>query len=77
MIKWGGSDDDDMLRVFEFVDYDGVKKCLLWRSPNKLGEFAVLNFAGGDDLEWVDGATGSRWIAAICPPPTCGRTPST
>lgn len=60
MIKWGGSDDDDMLRVFQFVDFDGVKKCLLWRSPNKLGEFAVLNFGGGDDLEWVNGA---KWLA--------------
>ena len=59
MIRWGGSDDDDMLRVFEFVDYDGVKKCLLWRSPNKLGEFALLNFAGGDDLEWVN---VSKWV---------------
>jgi hypothetical protein len=70
MQNWGGSDDDDMLRVVQFVDHDGEKKCLLWRSPNKLGEFAVLKFHGGDDLPWIDGSTWFTADSRQLPDPT-------
>ncbi|MGB0383209.1 MAG: helix-hairpin-helix domain-containing protein, partial [Ardenticatenaceae bacterium] len=39
---WGGGDNDDALWIVPFTDYDGEKKILAWRSPNQLGEYAVL-----------------------------------
>ncbi|NLE76504.1 MAG: hypothetical protein GX605_07100, partial [Chloroflexi bacterium] len=38
----GGCDGDDALWVFPFTDYDEEKKVLAWRSPNQLGEYALL-----------------------------------
>lgn len=38
----GGADQDDALWVFPFVDYDGKKRVLIWRSPNQLGEYFLL-----------------------------------
>lgn len=39
---WGGADQDDALWCFPFIDYDGSKQILLWRSPNQLGEYILL-----------------------------------
>lgn len=40
---WGGADNDDALWLFGFTDEkDGERKILAWRSPNQLGEYAVL-----------------------------------
>lgn len=39
---WGGGDNDDALWIVPLTDYDGEKKVLAWRSPNQLGEYAVL-----------------------------------
>lgn len=58
---FGGCDCDDMFRVVQFTDHDGRKKALCWRSPNKLGEFYVLDWQGGDEFEWAD---GSKWLKA-------------
>jgi hypothetical protein len=77
---WGGSDCDDMMRVFQFVDVadNNIRKCLVWRSPNKLGEFAVLTFQGGDDLPWAEAACGRRLTLAVAAARSVGgiMTPS-
>ena len=39
---WGGGDNDDALWIVPFTDYDEERKILAWRSPNQLGEYAVL-----------------------------------
>lgn len=41
-VIWGGADQDDGLWVLPFVDYDGERKLLVWRSPNQLGEYVLL-----------------------------------
>jgi hypothetical protein len=68
---WGGSDCDDMMRVVQFVDVadNNIRKCLVWRSPNKLGEFAVLNFQSGDDLPWADGSVWMKADSRLLPQP--------
>ena len=38
----GGCDGDDSVWIFPFKDYDGCKKILMWRSPNQLGEYVIL-----------------------------------
>jgi hypothetical protein len=48
MITWSRRDDDDMIR--SFVYNNGSRdKVLAWRSPNQLGQYAVLNVASGSD----------------------------
>ena len=50
----GGADGDDAVWVFPFRDYDKENKLLVWRSPNQVGEYAVLRPAkGSDDLTWL------------------------
>jgi hypothetical protein len=51
----GGCDGDDAVWVFPFADVsDGHKqKMLVWRSPNQVGEYVVLQpTAGSHVLEW-------------------------
>ena len=51
----GGCDGDDAVWVFPFADTsDGRKqKMLIWRSPNQLGEYVVLEpTAGSHTIEW-------------------------
>lgn len=38
----GGCDGDDAVWVVQFIDHDGEKKTLIWRSPNQLGEYVIL-----------------------------------
>ena len=56
---WGGGDNDDALWIYQFTDEaDGEKKVLAWRSPNQLGEYAVLSPTKDTPdlkLETVDG----------------------
>ena len=50
---WGGADSDDRLNIQPFTDTDDVRKVLLWRSPNQLGEYAVLiPTENSDVIEW-------------------------
>lgn len=50
---WGGADMDDALWIIAFTDYDGTKKILAWRSPNQLGEYALLKpTANSTVIEW-------------------------
>ena len=50
----GGADGDDAVWVFPFRDYDKTDKFLIWRSPNQVGEYAVLRPAAESDvLKWV------------------------
>lgn len=39
----GGCDGDDGTWVVPFTDTDGVKKFIIWRSPNAQGEYILLN----------------------------------
>lgn len=38
----GGADNDDALWLHPFMDYNGERKLLAWRSPNQVGEYVVL-----------------------------------
>jgi len=57
----GGCDGDDALWVFPFADMDDgadgrhpLQKMLIWRSPNQLGEYVVLQpTAGSHTIEWA------------------------
>ena len=52
MQTWSGSDDDDMIRALPFIE-DGRRMVLAWRSPNQLGQFAVLELCEQSDVaEW-------------------------
>lgn len=52
MQTWSGSDDDDMIRALPFIE-DGRRMVLAWRSPNQLGQFAVLALCEQSDVtEW-------------------------
>ncbi|HUM67729.1 MAG TPA: hypothetical protein PLK31_02645, partial [Chloroflexota bacterium] len=56
----GGCDGDDAVWIFPFADVsDGRKqKMLIWRSPNQLGEYVVLQpTADSHPIEW-DGPIG-------------------
>ena len=56
----GGCDGDDAVWVFPFRDAaDRRRKILVWRSPNQLGEYALLQpTEGSHKLEWaVPGGT--------------------
>ncbi|MBA3530385.1 MAG: hypothetical protein H0T73_00495 [Ardenticatenales bacterium] len=59
----GGCDGDDALWVLPFTDHDDTRQVLIWRSPNQLGEYALLRptehsheirwrCAGGEVLTW-------------------------
>ncbi|HID51540.1 MAG TPA: hypothetical protein EYP41_05830, partial [Anaerolineae bacterium] len=51
----GGCDGDDALWVFPFADMDDGRKqkMLIWRSPNQLGEYVVLEpTANSHTIEW-------------------------
>lgn len=56
----GGCDGDDAVWTFPFTDAaDGIKKLLIWRSPNQLGEYMLLQpTADSHEIAWpiVDGA---------------------
>ena len=69
----GGCDGDDAVWVFGFTDTsDNRRKLLLWRSPNQLGEYIVLEpTAGSHELAWpvVDGCiTWPAADSALLPP---------
>lgn len=56
---WGGADSDDRLNIQQYTDPDGVRKVLLWRSPNQQGEYVVLLPTDDSDViawETNDGA---------------------
>lgn len=51
----GGCDGDDAVWVFPFADVNegGQSKMLIWRSPNQLGEYVVLQpTASSHAIEW-------------------------
>ncbi|MFQ5401562.1 MAG: hypothetical protein ACE5E7_18435 [Anaerolineae bacterium] len=51
----GGCDGDDAVWVFPFADVSdgGQRKMLIWRSPNQLGEYVVLQpTANSHVIEW-------------------------
>lgn len=51
----GGCDGDDAVWVLPFSDVsdNGQRKLLVWRSPNQLGEYVVLQpTAGSHTIEW-------------------------
>ncbi|MCB0007158.1 MAG: hypothetical protein KDE04_11910, partial [Anaerolineales bacterium] len=60
----GGADGDDAVWVFPFRDYDKSDKYLVWRSPNQVGEYAVLRPAAGSDPAGVTTGTGLAGEAA-------------
>lgn len=50
----GGCDSDDRVNIQPHTDIDDIKKVLLWRSPNQLGEYIVLlPTANSDLIEWA------------------------
>ncbi|MCA9922872.1 MAG: hypothetical protein KC421_10890, partial [Anaerolineales bacterium] len=52
----GGCDGDDALWIFPFADMDEERKhkILIWRSPNQLGEYVVLEpTANSHTIEWA------------------------
>lgn len=50
----GGCDGDDALWVFPFTDEHQHKQVLLWRSPNQLGEYVILEpSAESHAIEWA------------------------
>lgn len=54
----GGCDGDDAVWVFPFSDLsdDGQRQMLVWRSPNQLGEYVVLQpTASSHVIEWEIG----------------------
>jgi len=54
----GGADSDDALWVFPFMDHDGERKVLAWRSPNQVGEYVLLKpTADSHILEWTTADT--------------------
>ncbi|MBX3059874.1 MAG: hypothetical protein KF770_25760, partial [Anaerolineae bacterium] len=56
----GGCDGDDAVWVFPFSDVsdNGQHKMLIWRSPNQLGEYVVLQPTPGSHLMAWDTAVG-------------------
>ncbi|MCB8944520.1 MAG: hypothetical protein H6658_12290 [Ardenticatenaceae bacterium] len=55
----GGCDGDDAVWTFPFTDYDNNRKIIIWRSPNQLGEYVILNPTDSSHtIAWqtVDGA---------------------
>lgn len=48
---WGGADQDDGMWCYPFIDQHGEKQVLMWRSPNQLGEYALLKPHG--DIPWA------------------------
>lgn len=51
---WGGADHDDALWIHPIEDHDGQTKAVVWRSPNQLGEYAVLKPTANSDIpEWT------------------------
>ncbi len=49
----GGADHDDALWLHPFIDHDGQKQVLAWRSPNQVGEYVVLKpTADSHPLAW-------------------------
>jgi hypothetical protein len=61
----GGCDGDDAVWVLPFSDIsnNGQHKILVWRSPNQLGEYVVLEpTANGHTIEWETGnsVTGGK-----------------
>ncbi|MEM8860218.1 MAG: hypothetical protein AAGD96_17970 [Chloroflexota bacterium] len=58
----GGCDHDDAFWVFPFVDHDGERKVLAWRSPNQLGEYIVLKpSADSDEIQWETALGNIAW----------------
>lgn len=55
----GGQDNDDALYVVPFIDWDGQRRVLVWRSPNMPGERHVFEYLSGDVPE-----TGDFWFHA-------------
>lgn len=53
----GGADQDDAVWVFPFEDY-GLHQLLIWRSPNQLGEYVVLEPTSESDVLVWETATG-------------------
>jgi len=53
----GGADQDDALWVFPFDDY-GLFQFLIWRSPNQLGEYVILELT--EDSEYLYWETAER-----------------
>lgn len=52
--RWGGADQDDALWCVPFSMKNGHKRILLWRSPNQLGEYAILKPSKEcDEIPWV------------------------
>ncbi len=51
----GGADSDDRLNAQPFTEIsDDVRKIMLWRSPNQLGEYVILlPTANSDVIEWA------------------------
>lgn len=61
----GGCDGDDAVWVFPFTDWDGVRKLLLWRSPNQPGEWAILLPTGRSaELAWAIPGGALSWPEA-------------
>jgi hypothetical protein len=59
---WGGADQDDALWCYPFRDHDGIIRVLLWRSPNQVGEYVLLeptpnSWLPGDELPHNDSRT--------------------
>ena len=54
----GGCDGDDALWTLPFTDQaDGLRKLLVWRSPNQVGEYLLLQpTAASDTIEWAVGS---------------------
>jgi hypothetical protein len=56
---WGGADQDDALWCYPFLDHDDTVRVLLWRSPNQVGEYVLLeptsdSWLPGDELPHND-----------------------
>ncbi|MBK8989947.1 MAG: hypothetical protein IPM39_28455 [Chloroflexi bacterium] len=75
----GGCDGDDAVWVFPFADVsdsaDGnqpLQKMLIWRSPNQLGEYVVLQPTANSHVIAWDTANGS--LAAPNEKDACSRT---
>lgn len=62
--KWGGADFDDFLTLLGFTDYDGQRKVLAWRSPNEVGQWALLNPFGEFPKTWTWPTLDSRELPA-------------
>jgi hypothetical protein len=60
---WGGADQDDMIWTFPFTDTaDNERKILCWRSPNEVGQYAVLRPTQDSDTIWWDtGVDKTAW----------------